>query len=430
MKIGIIYDDIEREGLDCSQPQLGNPGVGGTQYCYLMLLYYYAKQFPMDQLIIYRYRIQKYVAKMPAEGKIIYKLCKSADDCVRQASLDSVDILLFTVDHIVAFSSLLLKYKIKSIVWVHNWIRGKILKTLAHHPFVCKVVFLVTEHYDRYIDHPVIAKGVIIPNMFNVKGYPSRNVDSANLNVTYVGALVPGKGFDRLAKAWPAILSKVPDAQLYIIGQGNLYGEGICYGKFGIAQENFEKKFTPYITDPAGNLLPSVHFMGLMGTNKIDIYKKTKVGVVNPSGQTEVCPISALEMQAASIPVVSADTNGIPDVIKHGRTGLLASCSVQVPRLISSLLLDNHKNLKMGEEAHSFVAKNFVPEKLVLLWKETFQRAHNDEPEKVVIHFRHLTNNYKWMRIINYYLKKLPFFCKFPAVIDIEAQISLFIRGK
>ncbi len=430
MKIGIIYDDIEREGLDCRNPQLGNPGVGGTQYCYLMLLYYYIENFPKDRLIVYRYRVKKYIAKMPAEDKIIYKFCESVEDCVLQANNDKVDMLIFTHRHVLLISPLILKYKIKSIIWIHNWIRGEILKTIANNPFLYKVVFLVKEHYDRYIDHSLISKGVIIPNMFNSKDYPIRNICSNNFNVTYVGALVPGKGFDYLAKAWPKILKKVPKAQLYIIGKGNLYGEGIAYGKLGIAQTDFEKKFASYITDSNGKILPSVHFMGLMGAEKIDVYKNTKVGVVNPSGKTEVCPISALEMEAAQIPIVSANTNGIPDVVKNNYTGLLTSFPSQISKMVSSLLTDNNKNMEMGKSARSFVENNFSPEKIVLLWNKMFLRVYNNENEKVIVHFNNMNNNYKWLRIINYYLKKIPLFAKMPSIIDIEAKISQLIRGK
>lgn len=40
--------------------------------------------------------------------------------------------------------------------------------------------------------------------------------EKRNLNVAYVGSLVPAKGFDLLASAWPAVLAKVPDAQLLL----------------------------------------------------------------------------------------------------------------------------------------------------------------------------------------------------------------------
>ncbi len=37
--LSIYFGDINH-ALDARNPQLGNPGVGGTQYCMLLLAYY------------------------------------------------------------------------------------------------------------------------------------------------------------------------------------------------------------------------------------------------------------------------------------------------------------------------------------------------------------------------------------------------------
>ncbi|MCB6981976.1 glycosyltransferase, partial [Bacteroides uniformis] len=67
--------------------------------------------------------------------------------------------------------------------------------------------------------------------------------EKRNLNVAYVGSLVPAKGFDLLASAWPAVLAKVPDAQLFVVGSGKLYNRNSVLGKWNIADEKFENKF-------------------------------------------------------------------------------------------------------------------------------------------------------------------------------------------
>ena len=36
MNIGFYFFDKGLSGVDCSRPDLGNPGVGGTQYCFLL----------------------------------------------------------------------------------------------------------------------------------------------------------------------------------------------------------------------------------------------------------------------------------------------------------------------------------------------------------------------------------------------------------
>ncbi len=429
MKIGIIYDDISREGLDASHPQTGNPGVGGTQFCYLMLIHFYTQYFPEDELIVYRHRHTDRLCKMPREDRVTYRVAASPRDCVEQAARDQADMLLFNFNHVMELADVLREKRLKSAVWVHNWIRGDILRVMADHPFITRVIFLGREHYDRYIDHDVIRKGVIIPNMFCPDGYPVRDPSPAPV-VTYVGAIVPGKGFAALAKAWPKVLERVPDAQLYVIGKGDLYGTDIRQGPLGVAEEKYEATFAPFVTGADGRVLPSVHFMGLMGAEKSEIYRKTKVGVVNPTGRTEVCPISALEMQAAEIPVISKNVNGLPDVVRDGGTGILIRSAGALSGAICRLLTDDGQNRALGENARAFVAEGFAPEKVIGLWKKLFSDIREGNTAPFLAPKDHFTNNFKWARRINAGLKRLRPFQKLPALIDVEAAVSRRLRGR
>ncbi|KAA6336318.1 hypothetical protein EZS27_015510 [termite gut metagenome] len=40
MRVAFLYSNRGIGAIDCSNPNLGNPGVGGTQFCYLLLMYY------------------------------------------------------------------------------------------------------------------------------------------------------------------------------------------------------------------------------------------------------------------------------------------------------------------------------------------------------------------------------------------------------
>lgn len=53
MNIGFYFFDKGLSGVDCSRPDLGNPGVGGTQYCFLLLIYYILRFDPKS----YRVRV-------------------------------------------------------------------------------------------------------------------------------------------------------------------------------------------------------------------------------------------------------------------------------------------------------------------------------------------------------------------------------------
>ena len=70
----------------------------------------------------------------------------------------------------------------------------------------------------------------------------------------------------------------------------------------------------------------------------------------------EAYGMAMLEAQAAGLPVVSAATRGVPDVVMAGRTGLLAAGS-DVSAPLRQLLADAELRRKLGAGAAAFAAK-------------------------------------------------------------------------
>ncbi|HEL1655162.1 TPA: glycosyltransferase family 4 protein [Streptococcus suis] len=431
MKIGILFDDVGKAGLDYSAPPEGNPGVGGTQYCFLMLMYYLSNIQQEDEIIVYCWNHKGSV--FPKNKNLHIKYINEPEEAIELSVKDTIDIFLFNFSHMLTFQSLLEKSSLRCITWVHNWVRGKLLNAMVECSAVKRVVFLGQEHYDRYIDSPIMDKAVVLPNMFNTEGYIRRDKDLSAV-VTYVGALIPSKGFHALAAVWKDVIRAFPEAKLYVLGAGNLYGTvdgGIepVFGKLGIADREYEEQFLKYITDKDGKLLPSIHFLGNVGREKIDIYKKTKVGIVNPTGRTEVCPISALEMGAAEVPVISKNINGLPDVVINGQTGLLVNSKKQLTQSIIELLSDDEKNKQLGEHARNHVFSNFNPENITQQWVRVFKDMLEDGEVEVISPSKNMRNNFKWARVVLYNLKKIPLFHNLPAMIEIEDWISKILYG-
>jgi glycosyltransferase involved in cell wall biosynthesis len=72
----------------------------------------------------------------------------------------------------------------------------------------------------------------------------------------------------------------------------------------------------------------------------------------------EAYGMAMLEAQAAGVPVVSCATRGVPDVVEHGITGLLAPAGDEraLAGLARELLLDEDRRLRMSAAAVSFAA--------------------------------------------------------------------------
>jgi glycosyltransferase involved in cell wall biosynthesis len=72
----------------------------------------------------------------------------------------------------------------------------------------------------------------------------------------------------------------------------------------------------------------------------------------------EAYGMAMLEAQAAGVPVVSCATRGVPDVVEHGRTGLLAPAGDEAAfaGLLRELLLEPDRRARLGAAAAAFVA--------------------------------------------------------------------------
>ena len=162
MRIGILYDDRGSSGLDLSHPEDGNPGVSGTQFCFLMLMHYYHLYFPENELIVYH--TADNLNQFPDCGQI--KLVNTIDNIPKEAFLDKVDLLIFGHGLITEMDEGIKTYKVKSIVWAHNFLPYNFLKRCHNNQYIVRIVFVGKEQYERYIDDPIIERSVYIFNMY------------------------------------------------------------------------------------------------------------------------------------------------------------------------------------------------------------------------------------------------------------------------
>lgn len=98
-------------------------------------------------------------------------------------------------------------------------------------------------------------------------------------------------------------------------------------------------------------------FTGALATKPLfDIYGAADL-LVWPA-INEAYGMALLEAQASGLPVVAGDTGGVPDIVRHGRTGLLTP-SGDAPAFaaaVASLLADSDRRLAMAEEAGAVTA--------------------------------------------------------------------------
>ena len=225
-----------------------------------------------------------------------------------------------------------------------------------------------------YHQHELLKKTIVgekstyiynaVPSAF-LKNITILPIKKRKHNVIYIGSLHKAKGFHLLAKAWPKILEQVPDAQLYVVGSGHLYGENTKLGKWQIAQESYECEFMPYLTNKE-KILPSVHFMGIMGEEKYQLLNECKVGVPNPSGVSETFGYTAVEMELMGCIVTTVSCPGYLDTVFDKRNLYIKTdeLAYKVIELLNAETIEY-------DEVLSFVSK-FSVDEIIKTWESFF----------------------------------------------------------
>ena len=376
MKIAFYLLNKNLKEVDCHNLEEGNPGIGGTEYIIQSTVHYIRKLRPVGIDIVVGVEDDTNIS---VSIHPIVKVC-SITDLIEQTNPDYVIFKYVNEIYQEAHKAVATR-KTYLLPWAHNFISRRNLTVLANDDKVARIICVSREQLNMYLDHKAFLKSVYINNGMPVTFLESEKVTIPPLSerpheVTYIGSIVDYKGFHLLAQAWPEVLKQIPDARLNVIGSGKLYDRTAQLGDYGIAEKDYEKQFMSYLTDDEGKIIPSVKFWGVLGIEKNDVLKRTRVGVPNPSGISETFCITALEMQAMGALVATIDFGGFINTVY--RTGVLYK---HTDELAASIVTQMKKNENDLEGFFHFMKENFAFEKVAEDWVNFFDDLENNRFE-------------------------------------------------
>jgi len=163
--------------------------------------------------------------------------------------------------------------------------------------------------------------------------------------VGVVARLEAEKGHPTLLDAWPQVLERFSDATLLIIGEGSR--EAALREQAAALGISHSVIFTGRRDD-----VPAV-------TKSLDV-------AVLPSYR-EAQGLTILEAMALSRPVIASNVGGIPEMIEHGKTGLLVPPHdpASLADAIVRLLVDHPLADTLGRAGHDLVHERFCVELMV-----------------------------------------------------------------
>ena len=177
-----------------------------------------------------------------------------------------------------------------------------------------------------------------------------------------VGRLVEKKGISYLINAMGEVVKKFPAAKLVVVGDGpeksNL--------------ESLTKKL---------NLNDNIIFTGKIENKYLPQFYATAdlfVGpsIVTKSGDTEGLGVVFLEALASGTCVIGSDVGGIPDIIKHNRTGILVKQKYprQLAEVIIKLLSNEKLRKNLAINGQKYVRQNYSWELIGKKFNELMQK--------------------------------------------------------
>jgi glycosyltransferase involved in cell wall biosynthesis len=168
--------------------------------------------------------------------------------------------------------------------------------------------------------------------------YPAPQLASSP-TLLFVGRIEEAKGAFDLLQGWVQVRRQCPDASLVIVGPDCTNG--------AFAQRARTLGLTESIT-----------FTGPVSSADVAGWMRRSRLLCLPS-HGEGTPNCVTEALACGLPVVATDVGGIPDVVDHGRTGLVVprGDTEALAAALTELLRSYPRCVEMGRAAHGFALR-------------------------------------------------------------------------
>jgi colanic acid/amylovoran biosynthesis glycosyltransferase len=159
--------------------------------------------------------------------------------------------------------------------------------------------------------------------------------------ILFVGRLVPQKGHVTLLEATALVRERGHEVQVV------LAGEGPSRSKLETTAEHL-------------GIADCVSFLGAVGQEEINgLYESASIFCL-PSF-AEGLPTVLMEAMAMELAVVSTDINGVPELVEHGKSGLLVTPgrADQLADALAALIDDPERRRALGSAARETVLEHF-----------------------------------------------------------------------
>ncbi len=201
---------------------------------------------------------------------------------------------------------------------------------------------------------------VYIPNGLDVELVPSIRQEQRRLRVLFLGALNEGKGVIDVIRCAKLVKEQGFDIEFYLVGSW--------------ASEEFRHEAESLVLSEG--LESVVSFPGSKkGSEKWQAYADADVFMFPSHYQSENFPLVLIEAMAFSLPVISTNWRGIPQLVGESESAIL--CNINAPDQYANALEELWKNpakrQQMGGAARKHYEEHYTREQFVAAMEEALR---------------------------------------------------------
>ena len=224
---------------------------------------------------------------------------------------------------------------------ISYWLEQACLRRTNYICSVSQYTSKVTEQLFKLTN----SSSAILYNAVELPPDVPRRVRTQN-RVVFSGTLTAKKGVVPLIQAWPMVVKSYPNAELHIFGKDGRAPHGQSMREFMSSMLNGAR--------------PTVHFHGHVSRASLFEAYQTAAVAVFPS-YAEAFAIAPLEAMACGCATINSRLGSGPELLEHGRQGLLIDPGdpEQIGKSILLLLTNPALARQMGEAGRTRIQERF-----------------------------------------------------------------------
>lgn len=228
-------------------------------------------------------------------------------------------------------------------------------------------VLTISDYNRKYLAEKNLFNGTVTVSKLgiDVNALPSEvHPSESTAAVCIASGLVPKKGVDVLLKAAELVKDRFPELKFTVVGSDP---DGILLEKYRKEASNLPVNFV--------GALSSEETLSLTASATFFVLPCVEA----PNGDRDGIPVALMEAMGMGIPCISTGVSGIPELINHGDSGLLAEAGSpdSLAAMIGILLDDSDRRADMGRKGKEKVISEHSPAKQALTLTRVFQRVCN-----------------------------------------------------